>query len=71
VNVKLFLSPVYVHLETRDNGIGFDISTIKPTSLGTRIMRERAEAIGADIQIYSSPGAGTCVETTWHENRGA
>lgn len=68
VNVRLFLSPYSVHLETRDNGVGFDMSVIKPTSMGMRIMRERAEAIGADLQISSTPGSGTCVELTWHEN---
>jgi PAS domain S-box-containing protein len=68
VNVRLFLSPSSVHLETRDNGSGFDMSMVKPTSLGMRIMRERAEAIGADLQISSTPGSGTCVEMTWNEN---
>jgi PAS domain S-box-containing protein len=68
VNVRLFLSPSSVHLETRDNGIGFNTSMIKPTSLGMRIMRERAEAIGAELQISSNPGSGTCVEMTWNEN---
>jgi PAS domain S-box-containing protein len=66
VDVKLFLSPSSVHLETRDNGLGFDLSTVKPTSLGMRIMRERAESIGADLRISSSPGSGTCVELTWN-----
>jgi signal transduction histidine kinase len=67
VDVNLFLSPSSVQLETCDNGIGFDVSTVKPTSLGMRIMRERAEAIGADLRISSSPGAGTCVALTWNE----
>jgi signal transduction histidine kinase len=68
VDVKLFLSPASVHMETWDNGIGFDLSTVKPTSLGMRIMRERAEAIGADLHISSRLGSGTCVEVTWNEN---
>lgn len=68
VDVRLFLSPSLVHLETVDNGIGFDPSLVKPTSLGTRIMRERAEAIGAELSISSSPGSGTCVEVSWNEN---
>lgn len=68
VEVKLHLSPCLVHLETCDNGIGFDMSTIKPTSLGMRIMRERAESIGAHLNINSSPGAGTCVEVTWNDH---
>jgi PAS domain S-box-containing protein len=68
VNVNLFLSPNLVHFEVCDNGIGFVMSTAKPTSLGMRIMRERAEAIGADFHISSTLGSGTCIEVTWNEN---
>lgn len=68
VKVKLSISPSHVHFETCDNGIGFDTTMIKPMTLGMRIMRERAEAIGADLQITSKPGSGTCVVMTWHEN---
>jgi PAS domain S-box-containing protein len=68
VNVDLFISPACVRFEVCDNGIGFDLSGTKPTSLGMRIMRERAEAIGADFHISSTPGSGTCVEVTWNEN---
>ena len=68
VNVSLLLSASGVKFEVCDNGIGFDTSASKPTSLGMRIMRERAEAIGADFHIFSTPGSGTCVEVTWNEN---
>lgn len=68
VDVNLFISPSSVHFETCDNGIGFDMSASKPTSLGMRIMRERAEAIGADLNISSTLGRGTCIEVSWHEN---
>jgi PAS domain S-box-containing protein len=68
VKVSLFLSSSSVHFETCDNGIGFDMSIIKPTSLGMRIMRERAEAIGADLHISSRLGSGTSVEATWNES---
>ncbi len=68
VDVSLFLSPSGVRFEVRDDGIGFDISTTKPTSLGLRIMCERAEAIGAEFHISSAPGVGTCVEVIWNEN---
>lgn len=68
VNVNLFVSPSSVHFETCDNGIGFDLSSSKPTSLGLRIMRERAEAIGADFHISSTVGAGTCIEVNWNKN---
>lgn len=68
VDVNLFLSPSSVRFEVCDNGIGFDLSASKPTSLGMRIMRERSEAIGADFQIQSTLGSGTCVELTWNKN---
>ena len=68
VDVNLYISETSVHFETSDNGIGFDMSTTKPTSLGMRIMRERAEAIGADFHISSQLGSGTCVEVTWNQN---
>jgi PAS domain S-box-containing protein len=68
VNVNLHILPSYVHFETCDSGIGFDTNIVKPMTLGMRIMRERAEAIGADLQITSKPGSGTCVAMTWHEN---
>ncbi len=68
VDVNLYTSESTVHFTTCDNGIGFDMSTSKPTSLGLRIMRERAEAISADFQITSAPGEGTCVEVSWHQD---
>ena len=68
VKVDLSISPACVRFEVCDNGIGFDLSGAKPTSLGMRIMRERAEAIGASFQVSSTPGSGTCVELTWNEN---
>ena len=68
VDVKVFLSPSSVHLETSDNGVGFELSAVKPTSLGMRIMRERAEAIGAELHISTYPGSGTCVEMTWNKH---
>jgi PAS domain S-box-containing protein len=67
VDVQLLLTESSVHFETRDNGIGFDMSTSKPTSLGLRIMRERAESIGADLHIVSSLGAGTYVGLSWQQ----
>lgn len=68
VNVSLFLLQNGLRFEICDNGIGFDMSTSKPTSLGMRIMHERAEAIGADFHISSTLGSGTCVEVIWNVN---
>ncbi len=68
VNVSLFLFPNSLSFDICDNGIGFDMSSSKPNSLGMRIMHERAEAIGADLHISSTPGSGTCIELVWNES---
>jgi PAS domain S-box-containing protein len=67
VDVSLFMSPAGVHFNVCDDGIGFDMAVVKPTSLGRRIMRERAEAIGGHFALSSEPGKGTCVEVEWIE----
>ncbi len=67
VNVSLYLTSTGVHLNLCDNGIGFDMASIKPTSLGMRIMHERAEAVGADLSINGKPGSGVSVEVVWNE----
>jgi signal transduction histidine kinase len=50
-----------------DNGVGFDPASVPPNHLGTKIMRERAEAIGAKYSLYSEPGEGTQISVTWEE----
>jgi signal transduction histidine kinase len=48
-----------VSLIIRDNGKGFDITTVHPESLGLGIMRERAKGIGAELEINSKIGVGS------------
>lgn len=49
----------------RDNGRGFETSRSHgETHVGTKIMRERADRIGAQVAIESSPGKGTAVSLT-------
>jgi two-component system, NarL family, nitrate/nitrite sensor histidine kinase NarX len=49
--------------EVRDNGIGFDADDPArgETHVGLRIMAERAERIGAALELVSTPGHGTSV----------
>lgn len=54
-----------VRLAVADNGIGFDLSDVTADHMGLRIMRERAEAIGATLSIYTEPGDGTQISITW------
>ena len=50
-------------VEIKDNGRGFSPGEEQPPSqYGLRSMRERADSIGADIQITSAPGLGTTVQ---------
>ena len=49
-------------IEVRDNGRGFaPADSIAAARFGLRGMRERAESVGADIQIVSRPNEGTTV----------
>ena len=51
-------------IEICDNGCGFRPTDAAPdgnSRYGLRGMRERSESIGADFQITSQPGMGTCV----------
>jgi two-component system nitrate/nitrite sensor histidine kinase NarX len=46
----------------RDNGVGFDTRAEQgETHVGIKIMRERAERIGATVALTSEPGHGTAV----------
>ena len=67
VNIQLISSSAGLHMEIKDNGTGFDTRKVKPTSLGMRIMRERAQAIGADFDLMTSLGKGTTVSVTWNQ----
>lgn len=70
VRIELTLSKAGVNMEIRDNGIGFDSRKITPTSLGMRIMQERAQNIGADLDVITMPGEGTAVRVTWNDRDG-
>ncbi len=56
-----------VRLTVADNGKGFDPSTVTADHLGLKIMRERAEAIGAKFSVYSEPGEGTQISVVWED----
>jgi two-component system, NarL family, nitrate/nitrite sensor histidine kinase NarX len=52
--------------EVRDDGIGFnpDSDQLDETHVGLRIMTERAERIGAQIEVMSTPARGSSVILT-------
>jgi two-component system nitrate/nitrite sensor histidine kinase NarX len=64
VSVKVEQSPQWRFAIT-DDGAGFDLDDEPDEShVGLRIMRERAQRIGASVSVQSAPGAGTTVELT-------
>ncbi len=57
-----------VRLTIADDGAGFDPGTVTADHLGLKIMRERAEALGARFNLYSEPGAGTQISIVWKDH---
>ena len=57
--------PNKCQLSINDNGIGFDLGSASAGTLGLKIMQERAEEIGADLMVESSPNQGTLVSLLW------
>jgi signal transduction histidine kinase len=66
--VELHCGAGYARLCISDDGRGFDPAAAQPGQLGLDIMRERAQAIGAELRIESQPGQGTHVLVEWHGN---
>jgi len=60
VQLDVFRGPKWV-FRVRDNGRGFDtrLRASDETHVGLQIMRERAERIGAHIEVHSQPNQGT------------
>ena len=67
VDLRCTSSPgkVRAELTIRDDGLGFDPDSVAGDHLGLGIMQERAESIGAQIEIDSKPGGGTQVKVVW------
>ena len=53
--------PTHVAVQVRDDGQGFDTSTVRPTSHGLSGMRHRVESEGGRLSITSRVGHGTLV----------
>ena len=65
VDITLLDQPERVALRIRDDGRGFDPQVIPAGHMGISIMAERAQKIGADLQIQSQPNRGAEVSVTW------
>lgn len=50
-----------------DDGCGFDVTATPAGGYGLVSMRDRAEAIGGQLELTSRPGHGTTVRVQWHD----
>jgi signal transduction histidine kinase/ligand-binding sensor domain-containing protein len=65
IEVEVTYDRAMIHMRVRDDGGGIQQETLtsgRPGHWGLRGIRERAQAIGADLVIWSSPGAGTEID---------
>jgi len=62
--VQLIVTSERITLRICDQGVGFDVDEdlMPPKGWGLAGMRERADAVGGQLTIQSSPGKGTTVE---------
>jgi signal transduction histidine kinase len=65
VSVRLHQGDEWAILVIQDNGSGFDQTGHTTEQMGINIMRERAEIIGASLQVTSHERQGTTVTLSW------
>jgi signal transduction histidine kinase len=59
--IDLLLWEMRIAMTVRDNGTGFDTMTVEKSHRGLVGMRERVEACGGELCVFSTPGKGTQV----------
>jgi len=67
VKIHLKHEGTAIELSIRDDGQGFDPERTASGHYGLSMMRERAEAVGAQLSITSQPGHGTELTVRWKE----
>lgn len=65
VEINLKQEEAVIDLRIRDDGRGFDIEQTFSGHYGLSMMRERAEAVGAQLTVTSQPGHGTELTIRW------
>ncbi len=67
VEIVLYHKDTATEFIIRDDGKGFDPERTETGHYGLSMMRERAEAVGAQFSITSQPGRGTELIVIWRE----
>jgi signal transduction histidine kinase len=69
VTARLVCRPIgkseVVELSVEDDGRGFDLTKVTAGHFGLGNLRDRAQAIGAKLDITSKPGEGTRIQVVW------
>lgn len=63
IAIRLSADARELHLEVRDDGPGFDTTSVSE-GVGLQSMRDRLGAVGGHVEIISAPGRGTRVVAT-------
>lgn len=64
VLLRLYAIDGELVLEVRDDGRGFDVSSVEASGMGLSLMRYRATTMGGDLAIVSDPEQGTFVRAS-------
>jgi signal transduction histidine kinase len=66
IEVEVHYGRTALHVRVRDDGAGIDSAVLaageRPGHFGLIGMRERAARIGAQLEVWSKPGAGTEID---------
>jgi len=70
LEVTLEYLPASVRLSVLDNGLGFEMRTLRTQGFGLAGMRERVRAVRGSFSVESQPGRGTliCAEVSLRRN---
>lgn len=59
-----------LHLVVEDDGVGFSMEEVQDESWGLRLMKYRADLLGAEVTIEAAPGEGTSVDCSLYAEAG-
>jgi PAS domain S-box-containing protein len=70
ITLNLAKKDRHLHLDIRDNGVGFSLKNAffsdgSTRGMGLASMKERAELSGGVLTIHTEPGEGTRIQATW------
>jgi len=65
LTIELSSTDTRVHVSINDDGYGFEPATVPKARMGLSIMKERADEIGAELDVSSVQDVGTTIALDW------